>query len=96
MKHLEYAPVILLSLFTTKLLILNSWSFESAIVLAALAGAAALFHLKSKNDEMEALKEQLQAQAKELEDLKKSDEAIRSSIAGLKLSAGIKPAAMKF
>lgn len=91
----QYIPMGLLALFTGKLMILNSWSFESAIVLVALASIAGLFHYKQKNDEVQEMKTLIGTLSKTQEDLKKEIIELRNHVSGLKIgqSMSIKPAA---
>lgn len=96
MKNTEKIPLVLLCLFTGKLMILNTWSFESAIVLAALAGVVALFQLKAKNDQILSLQKQITGHSEQFEAMKKEMEVLRSHVSGLKLGQSMKPAQRSF
>ena len=91
-KFNEFAPLVLLCLFTTKLLVLNSWSFESAIVLLALAALSGVFQLKAKNEEIEALKEEILQQKNSILEIQKQTQEVRNAVASVKMSSNIKPA----
>jgi hypothetical protein len=93
---LEKIPLGLLCLFTIKLLILNTWSFESAMVLLALAGLTGLFQFKANYDEYQEIKNILIKQTEYIADLQKQNESIRNSISGMKMAAGVKSQGMKF
>ncbi len=88
---IENIPIGLLCLFTGKLLLLNTWSFENALVLLALAGVTALFQSKAKNEQIKELKEALAVHTKQFEDNKREMEQLRSHVSGLKLASGMKP-----
>jgi cell division protein FtsB len=91
----QYIPMGLLVLFTGKLMILNTWSFESAIVLVALAAVTAIFHYTAKNEEVKEIKALISTLAKDREDLKKEVADLRTHVSGLKIgqAMAIKPAA---
>ena len=93
---LEKIPLGLLCLFTIKLLILNTWSFESAMVLLALAGLTGLFQFKANYDQYQEIKNTLIKQTEYIADLQKQNESIRNSISGMKMAAGVKSQGMKF
>lgn len=86
MKHFDKAPIILLCLFTGKLLILNEWSYSQAIVLLGLVAVSSIFQIKAKNEEVEELKLLIAAQGKEIEDVRKQNEAVKNHVSGLKLA----------
>jgi hypothetical protein len=88
--NLEYAPLALLCVFTGKLLLLNSWSYENALVFAALAGISAVFHLKSKNDELKAINLLLEQQKADIEELKKQTDSVKTTISGMKMAQSVK------
>lgn len=83
-------PIILLALFTGKLLILNTWSFESSITLIALAAVVSIFHWRLKDNEYTEIKALVIEQNKEIEELKKQNESVKNHLAGLRMAAGIK------
>lgn len=89
-KHLEKAPLALLCLFTGKLLFIPGFSYPDALVFAALAGISAVFHLKTKNDELKAVNLLLQQQNLELEELKKQMDSVKATISGMKMAQSVK------
>lgn len=95
-KYLEYAPIALLSCYTVKLLVLQTWSFENSIVLMALAGLSAVFQLKAKNDDIKEIRQLLENQSKDIDLLKKQDEYLKTSVASMKIAVQTKPQVMKF
>lgn len=95
-RYIELAPLVLLSLFTTKLLILNTWSFPEAAVLAALSAICCVFQLKAKNDEIKELREVLEKHSTEIQKLQKQDEYLQTSVTSMKIAAQSKPQAMRF
>lgn len=95
-KHLEFLPLVLLSCYTIKLLVVQTWSFENSIVLMALAGLSAVFQLKAKNDEIKEIRNLLENQSKDIESLKKQDEYLKTSVASMKIAAQSKSQVMKF
>ncbi len=96
MKKTELIPIVLLCLFTTKLMILNTWSFESAIVLASLAGVVCLYQFAAKNKQIESLQKQINDHSEQFIATKKEMEQLRSHVSGLKLGASMKPQAKGF
>jgi hypothetical protein len=88
--YLEYIPMVLLSSFTLKLLFTNNWSYENGIVFLGLVAISAVFFLKIKNEEINSLKKQLDDHSAQLDDLKKQNEHIKTSISGMKMAQNIK------
>jgi hypothetical protein len=95
-KHLENVPLVLLSLYTVKLLILQNWSFENALVLVALAGLNGVFQVKAKNDEIKELREVLEKHGAELQKLQKQDEHLQTSVTSMKYAQQVKVQAKTF
>lgn len=88
--NIEFAPLALLCLFTGKLLILSTWSFENALVLTALAAISAVFHIKAKNDDLKAINLLLEQQKNEVEELKKQVDSVKSIVTGMKMASSVK------
>lgn len=93
-KYSEHIPVVLLALFTGKLLITQNWSMENAVVLLGLVAVTSIFQLKAKYDQYQDLKNEFKKQKEELELLSKKIEATQSSMMSMKLAAQTK--AIKF
>lgn len=96
MKHLEKLPLGILTVYTTKLLILQNWNFPDAIVLVALATLTGLFQLKAKSDEIKELKDILAIHAVDIQKLQKQDEHLQTSVTSMKYAASIKPQVKTF
>ena len=98
MKHLEKLPLGLLTLFTGKLIILNTWSYQEAIVLLGLATVTSVFHYIASNDQLKVITEQLKEHSQKFEDVKKETENLKTHVSGIKLGAQMKSAQpmMKF
>lgn len=91
-KHFELAPLILLCIFTGKLLVLNSWSYQEAIVLLGLAAVSSIFHLKAKNEDVTRLESMLAAHQTEIDFLKSQNDSVKATISGMKLAQSVKNA----
>jgi len=85
-RNIELLPLVLLCLFTGKLLFTTFWSYQEAIVLCALTALAGLFYVKAKNEELQELKTAMGAQTKRLEDTERKMEALSNSVSGIKLA----------
>lgn len=95
-RYSEYTPLVLLSLYTAKLMVVQTWSFPDAIVLLALSGVTALFQLKAKNDEIKEIQTRLIKQSEEIAKLQKQDEYLQTSVTSMRIATQSKPQAMKF
>lgn len=91
MKHLEKLPLGLLTLFTIKLMILNTWSYEAAIVLLGLATVTSVFHYIASNDQLKQINNKLAEHSKQFEDAKKDLENLKTHVSGIKLASQMKP-----
>ncbi|HLX53746.1 MAG TPA: hypothetical protein VKR58_07385 [Aquella sp.] len=98
MKHLQQLPLGLLSLFTLKLMILNTWGIENALVLLGLAAVTSIFHYLSYNDQLVQIHLQLKENNAQLEAFKKEHEGLKSHVSGLKMASAMKSSqpVMKF
>lgn len=95
-KHIEFVPLVLLSAFTLKLLIVQNWNFPDAVVLLALAGVASLFQLKAKNDEVKEIRDLLEKHGAELQKLQKQDEYLQTSVTSMKIASQTKTQIPRF
>lgn len=89
-KHLDKLPLVLLCLFTGKLLVVPGFSYPEALVFAALAGISAVFQLKAKNEDVKSINLLLEQQKSEIEDLKKQNDSIKATISGMKMASSVK------
>lgn len=96
MKHSEKLPLILLTLFTGKLLILQTFSYEQALVLLGLAVVAGLFHYISTADQLKVINDELKSIKTQFEDVKKHQDNLTSSVSSLRLASNIKTTQLKF
>lgn len=91
-KHIENVPLALVCLFTTKLLVLNNWSFENAAVLIALTMLSGVFRLKQKSEEFSEVKERLEELQNTISRVKEQNELLKNSVASVKMAANVKTA----
>lgn len=98
MRHFEKIPLALLSLFTVKLMILNTWGLENALVLLGLATVTSVFHYIASHDQLKIITEKLVEHTKQFEDAKKEQESLKTHVSGLKMASQMKspPPMMKF
>lgn len=90
MRHLEKAPLALLSLFTIKLMILNTWGMESALVLLGLSAVTSVFHYLSYNDALKEIHLLLRANNDRLDAFKNEHEGLKSHVSSLKMASSMK------
>lgn len=89
-RFIERVPLILFSIFTLKLLILNGWSFENSLVLLVLGSIVALFEMQFKSKEVSTLNKTIETLQQDMKLMKDTQERLNGSISSLKLSSNIK------
>lgn len=88
--YLPKIPLLLFAVYTIKLLVTPSWSYESALVLFVLAGLSALFEYNMRSSEVKNLYKALDENKKEIAAIRQHQERLNDSVSSIKLSNNIK------
>lgn len=87
---IERIPLALFVLYTVKLLIIQSFSYENSLVLLVLGSIVALFEMQLKTNQVKDLYKTIETQTQDIKLLKDTQERLNGSISSLKLSSNIK------
>lgn len=89
-KIIQRIPLVLFTLFSIKLLILQTFSYESALVLLVMASIVALIETNLKINEIKKLYKAMEDQAQEIKLVKEHQERLSTNVASIKMANNIK------
>ncbi len=88
-KFVKHLPLAIFCLYFSKVY-LQAISYPEVGILLVLAGIAAFFEYKSNDQKLSSLEERINKQQIQLENKEKELEIVKTTIASLKLSSGMR------
>lgn len=89
-KYLQYIPLALFSTFTLKLMATNNWSYEQGFVLLVLGLLCGVSEMGLTFKQVKELKDTIDAQNKQIAEIKAYQDHMSSSITSLRMATGVK------
>lgn len=89
-KFRRFLPLATFSIYFAKITLQPSTSYPEALILLILGSIAAYFEYKHQSGRMESMEKQITEMNKDLQEKLKDIDAIKSSMASLKLQNGMR------
>ena len=89
-KILRFVPIVLLTIFSLKILGLSQLTFESATILLIFSLLTSFFEYKTNQHEFTQIKKELEEQNRKIKELTDIQESLKSSVSSLKIATNMK------